>query len=277
MCAKINKVVAVSFSPTRTSYTVAHSIAEGTGLPIVELDATYAALDALELSSDTLLVLAMPVYGGSVPAIAKERISSIKGSGTPCVIVAVYGNRNFEKSLLQMRDFVLERGFVVVAAGAFVGEHSYSTASNPIAVGRPNAADRAEARDFGVAVIRKLADDGIRPVLVDALKAEHSGLLNTLGFICFVLGYRRRQKHNPQKVVVTTDASLCIGCGSCVSVCPVGAIISGNETVTDAKKCIRCCACVKNCPSGARNFASPFAPVLSKYFAKPKRNIVCIK
>lgn len=277
MSAEVKKVVSVSFSPTRSSYTVARSISEGTNLPVVEFDVTHTALEPLELSSDTLLVLAMPVYGGAIPDIAKERIKALKGNGTPSVIVAVYGNRNFDKALLQMRDFIAERGFVAVAAGAFVGEHSYSTDAFPIAVGRPDAEDRADARKFGAAVMGKLYDDGIRPVVVEGVKAGCSGLSNVLGFARFVLGYRRRQKKNPQKTAVETDASLCTGCGICVEVCPVDAIAPGAETKTDMAKCIRCCACVKNCPVKARKFDSPFAPVLSKYFAKQKRNVVCTK
>lgn len=51
----------------------------------------------------------MPVYAGRVPALAVERLKSIKTSGVKCVIVAVYGNRAYEDALVEMQDVATER------------------------------------------------------------------------------------------------------------------------------------------------------------------------
>lgn len=50
----------------------------------------------------------------------------------------------------------------------------------------------------------------------------------------------------PRKV---TDS--CVACGSCVAVCPVGAISEGDIMVVDADSCIDCGACEGECPTGA--------------------------
>ena len=50
----------------------------------------------------TLAVLAVPVYGGRVPEPALERIRACRGNGTPAVLAAVYGNREFEDALLEL-------------------------------------------------------------------------------------------------------------------------------------------------------------------------------
>lgn len=50
-----------------------------------------------------------------------------------------------------------------VAAGAFVGEHSYSTPATPIAQGRPDARDLIAATAFGAQVREKLAKTGPSP------------------------------------------------------------------------------------------------------------------
>lgn len=43
----------------------------------------------------------------------------------------------------------------------------------------------------------------------------------------------------------------CTKCGICVENCPVGAIISPEET--DREKCIGCMRCVVVCPENAKN------------------------
>lgn len=192
-----------------------------------------------------------------------------------------------------------------VAAGAFVGEHSYSTPETPIAQGRPDAQDLAAATAFGAQVREKLAKTGSSPGRnpetasdtaattrttqtdsMDAAKAPATGalvpidpaklreprtpLLPKLRFIRFVLGYRRRQKRNPVVLLPEGDAARCTQCGRCVALCPTQAIARGDELHTDPARCIRCCACVKGCAFGARTFRTPFAAALARNFARRK-------
>jgi ferredoxin len=43
-------------------------------------------------------------------------------------------------------------------------------------------------------------------------------------------------------------SSECVGCGSCVSECPVDAISEGSPYVVDAGACTDCGNCVPICP-----------------------------
>lgn len=279
MNRKINNAVVVYFSPTHTSRAIARGIAAGTGLPVREIDITYRKADDTLLDESSLLIAAMPVYGGNIPEIARQRFDMIRGKNTPATAVVVYGNRAFEKAACQLSDMLSDHGFTVVAAGAFVGEHSYSTELTPIAVGRPNEEDCAMAEDFGKDIAVKIEQKGIMPVDVSKLKTPASGIINYLKFVKFVLDYTKNSNKSGSTMKPTpkTDKNRCIACGLCVSECPVGAIQADDIFHIDAGKCIRCCACVKCCPEKARSFKTPFAAALSEYFAKPKPNRICLK
>ena len=49
------------------------------------------------------------------------------------------------------------------------------------------------------------------------------------------------------------DKTKCISCGTCVAICPVGAISFDKvgKAVIDTNKCIRCGACQASCPVNA--------------------------
>lgn len=262
----------IYFSATHTSERVAKAISQGIADEFVAEDITFHELENADFAADEVLLVAVPVYGGGVAPVALKRLEAIRGNNTPAVVVVVYGNRNFERAAMQMSDFLAERGFITIAAAAFVGEHSYSTEANPVAVGRPNSDDIVDAQRFGRFVREKLAV-GIEPVDVSSLQCPDSGEENVKAFVEFVKGYQAEQAKNPVKLLPTTDEEKCVMCGVCVDVCPMEAIDREDVSVVDASKCIKCCACVKECPKEAKTLNSPFAPMLSKYFASPKPNV----
>ena len=59
--------------------------------------------------------------------------------------MVLFGNRNFDDGLIELRDILENTGFHTVAAAAFVGEHSFS---KTLAAGRPDADDMKEALAF---------------------------------------------------------------------------------------------------------------------------------
>ena len=147
----------VFFSPTHTSAKIARAIGEGIGMGRrIETDLTLDESDSPIEINDSLTVIAAPVYGGRVAPVALQRIKRLKGNNSPAIVVVVYGNRDYEDALLELRDTVASLGFTPLSAGAFIGEHSYSTAEMPVAAGRPDATDLQIARTFGADSLKKL-------------------------------------------------------------------------------------------------------------------------
>lgn len=229
-----------SFSPTGTTQKVLEGIAQGLGWPEAEkFDLTRPKAQAQGVcDSGVLTVIGSPVYAGRLPAEAVRRLRPLRGKGGPAVLVVVYGNRAYEDALLELSNLALELGFFPVGAGAFIGEHSFSTPATPVAVGRPDAADLRLAREFGQAVAAKLAASpgtaAMDPLVVPGNMPYRDGA--TTGGLA------------PE-----TMADECERCGQCVTACPVGCVhLEESGVVTDKTACIRCCACVKGCPTGAR-------------------------
>lgn len=267
------KVHAIYFSPTHSSKQIAESIVRGTGVATVETtDLTLQSVPSREIPLDEPVVIAVPVYGGKVAPLALERLDAISSQGAPVVIVVVYGNRAYEQALTELDRFVTSRGFNVIGAATFIGEHSYSNANYPVSAGRPDARDNELAYAFGRRIIEKInsaqAYEQLYPVDPAKIKRPKQPFFTLIRFARKAMEFRKKGLLVP--VYPVNDPGKCIHCGKCVKNCPAGAIPADNELVTLTDKCIKCCACVKVCPEQARTFNSAFSILLSEYFKKQK-------
>lgn len=248
---KPDTVQSVFFSPTHTSARIARAIAQGTGLKNTqETDLTCDMSHSPIEITDTLVVIAVPVYGGRVAPVALERIRRLRGNGTPTVLAVVYGNRDYEDALIELRDTAFAQGFIPVSAGAFIGEHSYSRPDRPVAEGRPDSEDLKIAEDFGKASVRRWNDAIPKSFFIKG---------NT--------PYKPLKPSAPDAPVTLAD--LCTLCETCIGLCPPHAIFvnEGGEIDTDKNLCIKCCACVKDCPTQARRYETPFTAYLHQNFS----------
>ena len=276
---EITQIHHITFSPTQTSRTVGLTIASGLSSDFIsEKDFTLTPAEEVSLPGNALALFTVPVYGGHVAPMALERFQKVKGNSTPAIVVVVYGNRDYEKALQELADFVTERGFKVVAAGTFVGEHSYSSAAHPIAAGRPDKSDLDCAFRFGKQIKQKFhsvtSSDELAKVDVARISRPSQSFFSVLRFILTIASWRR--KRLPMPTFPMVDSTICTGCGKCAEVCPSAAIDAANPMQTHSERCIKCCACVKGCPSQARTFDTPFAPLLAQHFAKRKENKVLL-
>lgn len=248
---KLKKIWAVYFSGTgttrRTVERIAGGIASRLNLPAESVDFSRPAVrqETLCFGEKDLVVFGTPVYAGRVPNVLlpflRERIV---GGGALAVPVVLFGNRNYDDALIELRNILAADGMHPIAAGAFVGEHSFSRV---LGAGRPNAGDEALMDEFAARVAALAAGLDAAPVKSVAVRGQEP--LRPY----YTPRDRAGNPINILKVKPKTDLSRCGGCGLCADLCPMGSIDPADVSAVRGI-CIKCCACVKGCPTGAKFF-----------------------
>ncbi len=221
----MKKVTLVYFSPTGNTQKSLEAMAQRLGGFSEAVDLTRDWSPVRRFGKDDIVILGAPVYGGRIPAVARERLAGLRGEGTSCVVVVTYGNRHYDDALLELADTAKAQGFDVVGAAALVGRHTFGE----IQTDRPDEHDLAADGEF---VVRALSRGENAPdVAVPGNRPYRDG--------------GNGGKFRP----LTSDA--CVRCGLCVKSCPVGAI--ADDCVTIADTCLSCFRCIRRCPKGAKN------------------------
>ena len=206
-----------------------------------------------------IVVFGVPVIAGRVPNVLLPFLRTLEGGGALALPVVLYGNRNFDDALIELRDILEERGFHTVAAAAFIGEHSFSRV---LAAGRPDERDMAIAEGFARQAAEKIRGLAEAATSADALAeaAYRAGPVGVDGMQPLRPYYTPRDRQgnpiNILKVKPKLDEAKCTKCGICVSACPMGSIKEEAPGVVDGI-CIKCCGCEKKCPEGALYFDDP--------------------
>lgn len=102
------RVYQILFSPTGGTKKAAAPFAEVFGREVSTIDLTDASMDFSQISLDKedICVVAVPSFGGRVPAIAVERLERIRANGAVAILVVVYGNRAYDDTLLELKTSV---------------------------------------------------------------------------------------------------------------------------------------------------------------------------
>ena len=246
----ISKIKAVYFSATGTTQKVVRQIvavlSKELNLSSDKLDFTLPQQrqEPMVFDASDFVVFGVPVYAGRVPNVLVKYLNTMQGNGATALSIAVYGNRDFDDALIEATDILENSGMKVIAGGAFIGEHSFSTV---LAAGRPDVDDLQKAAEFARLVAEKIKRN-------DFSKPQIKGV-----------PFPYRQHYQPKdaqqnsfdiRKVKPLTSEACVKCGLCVKVCPTGSI--NVENVAEVSGiCIKCGACVKKCPTYAKHFDDP--------------------
>lgn len=246
---KTKSIGVMYFSPTKTTAKICKAIASGMGsnepvdFNITKPDFREKLMfnQAAILDNIDHLIIGAPVYAGKLPVQVIECLNALSGKGKECTVVVVYGNRDYGVALRNLAEILIEKGFKIVAAGAFIGQHSYKDII-PIAIGRPDKNDLDLAFNFGENSLNN---------------SKHL----TIEKIPEQIDWISKSKSYFKSVSVKYIAENCTNCGVCAKFCPIGIIstTTGDYNSKEAKAdCIACMACVFECKNEARIIEASF-------------------
>lgn len=224
------KLYNIVFSPTGGTQKAAELLTHALGgeATTIDLADSQYPFSAVQLTQEDVAVIAVPSYGGRVPAVAVDRLTALNGQGARAVLLCVYGNRAYEDTLVELEDAARKAGFRVIAGVAAVAEHSIA---RQFASGRPDAQDAQRLAAFAEQIRQKLSGDDLsEPALPGNRPYKKAGGVG----------------------MAPKATKACNRCGACAAQCPVQAIPKEDPTKVDEKACISCMRCVAVCPQGAR-------------------------
>lgn len=223
------KIYALYFSPTGGTKKVLDTISSGWDCEKIEIDLSdnNCGLSEIIFEKEDVCIVAVPSFSGRVPQFIIPKLEQMNGTGVRAVLITAFGNRDFDDTLLELKDTLCLAGFRCVCAVAAVTQHSLMPKYGN---GRPDAADLQELETFA---------KRCRKAVENAEEAE-------------VPGNRPYREYLSVPIKPKADKN-CNKCGFCMKKCPVHAISADTIKSADKNQCISCLKCVTVCPRNARH------------------------
>lgn len=237
-------VYSIVFSPTGGTAKVTEALTKAFenvhSLDLCDYNTTWSDI---RFTANDIVFFGVPSFKGRVPALAAQRISQMNGNGAKAVLVCVYGNREFDDTLVELQDLCESIGMYPVAAAVAIAQHSELPG---LAQGRPDAEDLKALSDMATVLKAKLDSKSLKSPRLPG---------------------NRPYKPDTGVTIPPVVSDSCTKCKSCATLCPSQAISYANPKVTDATRCISCMRCVKVCPTGARQLNPMVAQRVSTFLA----------
>jgi len=219
-------------------------VLEQAGLAVTCIDIRLC--DRSMMKDYDLIIMGTPVYYLDTPGNVRSWLASIPSiDGIPVAVFATFGGPgdNQYNTAFSTLQLLCQKGGVPVGIATFGNMSTFAPTwsyGNEARIlrykDRPNEEIYAKVREFAKQVLSTVQGGGtISPVS----KEFHYGDIFK-GSVMMKVTKLLISSH-------TINANKCIGCGTCVRKCPVGATHPDQHKV-DQDRCIACMGCVNNCP-----------------------------
>ena len=250
---KIKNIWKVFFSPTGSTKTIIDTIAkvlsEDLAAPVEELNYTHLQTrqETHKFQDADLVIWGTPVYAGRIPNKTLPYIqNNVTGNGAFAVPVSVFGNRNYDDGLIELRNELEQNGFHTLAGAAIASRHCFSST---LGKGRPDEKDWEKIKTFAHSLSKKITSLEMVP-----------GPITVSGNNPPAPYYVPKGEDGKPAVFLKakpkTKEELCTACGLCVRSCPMGSIDPKDPCLVPGI-CIKCQACILKCPVQAKYFDDP--------------------
>ena len=235
----------IYFSASGTTQKCVDPVAGAIGIPI---NGSFNLADndmpaTMTFDKDDIVIVGAPVYGGRIPSLAADKLKRLQSNGARAIAIVVYGNRDYDDALLELTDILRDSGFRVIAAGAFIAQHSIFPNAG---ISRPDSNDIEKLTEFGKSC-REAIERSEIPVLS-------------------IKGCRPYKKYGSVPFHPSGNKVDCKKCGKCSKLCPAEAIDHTTPWATNAERCISCGRCIVSCPSGTRKYRGLGYKLIGKIF-----------
>ena len=209
-----------------------------------------------EVLPHDLICIGSPVYAGHLESNVKKIINCLPCVDSKCGKLAIpfvtYGGLHSSIALTEAGELLYRSGRKTILGMKICAFHSLSvTLNKQINGGRPNEDDDKIIFNL-VDRVEKLINMGGE--IKDVRKSfSYAPLIQRVALRFLSEDFFHKNYRN-----VFIDVDKCIGCGKCVSGCPVNRLelINNKATVTNnISHCILCAECYHNCPVNAVNFS----------------------
>lgn len=111
------KLYAFYFSPTGSTKKVLNLVTSVWDCDIHFIDLSDHTIDYSHFNflEDDVCIVAVPRFSGRVPQFIIPRLNMLSGKGNKTILIATFGNRAFDDTLLELQNTLENKGFICVS------------------------------------------------------------------------------------------------------------------------------------------------------------------